>query len=495
MLAVLLGFALSVLLLWSGAAIPARANPDTCYVALPPLGVDAGNNCTNPITPCATIQRAIDMAVPGDDIRIAGGTYTSTAGTVAVITKSVILEGGYPADFSGHDPGLYQTVLDAQGGGSVISVTNAGAVTLQFLTLTHGDGNGNCGGLYGCGGGVYATNTSLHVGNCVIMDNLGNTAGAGFGGGIFVDNWFNPAPVEIWESQFENNAAGTTGIGLGGGLHLIGGDISTPVIINGNTFAGNAASTISEGQGGGLYLVTTPGAFGILSHNTFYSNHGSRSAGLGSGGGLYLFLADGITLEANQFIGNTASAFGDGYGGAIYMPYEAVFTMTNNVLAQNHASRGGGGLCLDTFGFITGTLVNNTLVDNDVGAGGEGIWVGHSVSLVLTNNIIAGHTVGITNTMPASSTISADTNLFWNTSDPITGTNGIRQDPLLTPDHHPGSGSPALDTGLTVPWLTVDLADVPRPQGSGYDMGAFEGAASGPTGLKVYLPLILRNKS
>jgi hypothetical protein len=104
--------------------------------------------------------------------------------------------------------------------------------------------------------------------------------------------------------------------------------------------------------------------------------------------------------------------------------------------------------------------------------------VGSYVALTLTNNLIAGHTVGVTNTQPASSTVTADTNLFWNTSDPITGTNGIRENPLLTTDYHLGAGSPAVNTGLD---------GNPRPQGGGYDIGAFEYVC------RVHLPLVLRN--
>ena len=103
-------------------------------------------------------------------------------------------------------------------------------------------------------------------------------------------------------------------------------------------------------------------------------------------------------------------------------------------------------------------LVNNTIADN----GDSGVMASYYAVLTMTNNLIASHTVGLTNTHPASSTISADTNLFWNTDDPITGTNGIRQDPLLTADYHPGSSSPAIDAGLTISWLVVDLQGNPR---------------------------------
>jgi hypothetical protein len=253
------------------------------------------------------------------------------------------------------------------------------------------------------------------------------------------------------------------------------------------TFEDNTANTAGWGQGGGVFLWY----YATLSNNLFRHNYGSRATTEeGAGGALYLWEVDGVTLEANRFLSNTASVSSYGYGGAIYGSARVAFTMTNNLLAENHASTAGGGLWLNTSTpsyLIAGTLVNNTLADNDAGAGGEGIWVGRYVSLTLTNTLIAGHTMGITVTAPASSTVSADTNIFYNDSDPITGTNAILEDPLLTADYHLGSGSPAIDAGLTIPWLTVDLEGNPRPQGAKYDIGAFEEVEG-----KVYLPLILK---
>jgi hypothetical protein len=82
-------------------------------------------------------------------------------------------------------------------------------------------------------------------------------------------------------------------------------------------------------------------------------------------------------------------------------------------------------------------------------------------------------------------------NIFWNTYENFTTTVDIIADPLLTADYHLNPGSPAIDAGLTLPWLAVDLAGNPRPLGAGYDIGAFEMdlAALIP---KIYLPLILR---
>jgi len=479
--------ALVGLLLWLSTAAPVRANPATRYVA--PDG-DDNKICDSIPNRCRTIQRAIDVSDPFDEIHVSGGTYTSAVGTVAVITKELVLEGGYSPGFV-FDPDLYQTVLDAQWGGSVISITDATDVLLHHLILTHGDGAGNCkigASIGGCGGGIHAKDTAVHIGHCVITVNVGSSTGYGQGGGIYIDNRNNYQPAEIWESQIVSNAAtiSDTAVGWGGGLWLLAGNQTTPATVMSTTFENNTANIAGEGQGGGVLLCN----YATLSNNLFRHNYGSQAAAGGYGGALYLWEVWGATLEANRFISNTASASGSGLGGAIYGSARVAFTMTNNLLAENHASTAGGGLWLDTWNpsyLIAGTLVNNTLADNDAGSGGEGIWIGEYVSLTLTNTLIAGHTVGITVTAPASSTVSADTNLFWNTSDPITGTNAILEDPLLTADYHLGSGSPAMDAGLIIPWLTVDLEGNPRPQGSGYDIGAFEEVEG-----KVYLPLILK---
>jgi len=60
--------------------------PVTRYVALPPMGSDAGNDCTIPATPCATIAHAVSEASSGDTLSIEADTYEEPP---SAITKAL----------------------------------------------------------------------------------------------------------------------------------------------------------------------------------------------------------------------------------------------------------------------------------------------------------------------------------------------------------------------------------------------------------------------
>ncbi len=499
----LAGVALTLALLWLGAATPTQANPGPRYVAPPPSGSDTGNDCTNPSNPCATIQHAIDVADPADPIRVAGGTY-APGGTVAVITKELTIIGSFDPDFTAPDPDLYQTVLDAGWNGSVISITSASDVLLQHLTLTHGDGTGNCGS-NGCGGGIHSTGTNLRVAQCVITDNLGTTAGQGQGGGVYasasghnveiweslvVSNTANPDPlsshygngggiyidygtVSLWENEITDNVAHAWMTGFGGGIYLA--DVSHTNVLS-NVIRGNKANGVNSpygSYGGGLYIVWSTAV--TVAHNQIEDNLTN-----GSGGGVEVVASEGVHLSSNSLVGNTAAG-----GGGVNIESTEPVTLSNNLIARNFGSFRGGGVYVGS-SFqppYQAILVNNTIADN-VPSGVDG-W--KYTVITLTNNLLAGNKTGITVTTPSSAIISADTNLFWNTSDPITGSNAMLTDPLLTANYHLSEGSPALDAGLDVPWLTVDLEGNPRPSGA-YDIGAFEGVW-----WDTYLPLIAKS--
>ncbi|NOZ04805.1 MAG: hypothetical protein GXP41_00410 [Chloroflexi bacterium] len=505
-LAALPGVVLTLALLWLGVVTPVRADPGPRYVAA--TGTDVSNNCTASNNPCATIQHAVDVAGAGDEIQVAGGTY-SRVGTVAVITKNLQIVGGFDPAFTAPDPNLYETVLDGGWAGSVISISNAGDVFLQYLKITHGDGIGNCqiGTVGGCGGGVFAEGTDLHIAQCFITDNVGSSTKGGLGGGVYVNA--NGHAVEMWQSQVISNTAAVSSslssqYGLGGGVYIGGGtaslrqnrildnvgsvnhsgsggihlqgvthaDILTNTIVNnwGNT------NTIWYGGGGGLSIDGYAQEV-LVSGNVIEGNWAGGAAGIG--GGVYVGASD-VHLTRNTIVNNVSGPY-FGHGGGLYIQSSTPVTLSNNLIAQNASGSNGGGVYVTMGGAPSSQalLVNNTIADN----GDSGVLADRYATVTMTNNLIAGQATGITTTAPAI--ISADTNLFWNDSDPIVGSNAIQQDPLLTVDYHLRDGSPALDAGITIPWLTTDLEGSPRPQGSGYDIGTFEGRW-----WALYLPLI-----
>jgi len=515
-LAVSMSMALAALVLWLGAAGPVQADGTVHCVNQTGTGCDAvcGGGCYS------SVQAAVDAASEGHVIHIADGTY-APGGTVAAITKTLTLEGGYATDFSAHDPDLYHTVLDAQWGGSVISITNAGDVILHILTLTRGDGTGNC-GANGCGGAIYAVGTNLYVGISVITNNVGTITNTGFGGAIYATGCNNL--TEIWGNHIVSNTANATpssaSYGYGGGIYVHCG----PAFVSGNRIEDNAGHVSYHGVGGRLYLTSITG--GDVMTNVISGNKGTKNLinRDGSGGGMYLGSSTGVYVAANRIEDNWGNPKGPGYGaglniqssdvhlarntiisntcgdpqqawvnpgGGIYISNNAnrSITLTNNLIAGNRASshQGGG---IDAISYWPSTLnlllINNTFADNH----GYGLELERYVSASFTNNIISGHSEGITTTTPASTTILADTNLFSNTLDLIVGTNATLLDPQLTITYHLSADSPAVNAGIPS-GLATDVDGDTRPDGCFYDIGADE-LYTGMGCKYVHLPLVLR---
>ncbi len=62
--------------------------PVTRYVAT--TGSDTGNDCTDQLSPCATIAHAVSQAVNGDTLDLAAGTYNEPG---LVIDKYLHIQG------------------------------------------------------------------------------------------------------------------------------------------------------------------------------------------------------------------------------------------------------------------------------------------------------------------------------------------------------------------------------------------------------------------
>lgn len=503
-----------------GAAPPVQGvhSPGELYVR---TGA-SGSACTRDV-PCGRVQQALDIADPGDHIYVAGGVYTDPAGTVAVITKTLTLQGGWSADFTARDPISYPTTLDAQELGSVMRIISATgqtvSPTVDGLIITHGDASddGGCGGgIYiegagallvnnvisgnvahssglGYGGGIYLTNSlsSLVISGNVVQGNIASTGGAGYGGGVYLEKGL----AAISDSVIQSNTSSIADEGIGGGILLREGTGT----LTGNLIQYNVGSSVSAGEGGGLYSV---GSVVVLRDNTFRDNVASGPA-MGNGGGLYSWTDLALTAERNVFLSNTATlsptASGNGGGCAIYVARPiGSFTMTNNLIAHNRAGEYGDGVFIWSFGVEPpyGSLVNNTIADNAPDEESEGVFIARTGIFTMVNNIVAGHALGITCTQTAL--VTGSHNLFWdNASDPITATGAILGDPCFVDaaagDYHLSAGSAAIDQGTSDGAPPTDLDGDLRPVGEGVDIGADEFVASVEPQRDVYIPLLLRN--
>jgi hypothetical protein len=474
------GLALTLLLSLIWLASVGHASPSLSVFCVN----ETGTGCDPAFAGCySSVQDAVDAADGGDEIRIAGGTYTGTADTVAYLTRSLTIEGGYDHACAEHQPELHSTVLDGQGSRAVVSILDAGDVTLMHLTFTHGNGMFNNCMAGGCGGGVFIIGSSLHLSHSVLSHNVASSgAGSGAGGGLFAWN----SHVEMWGTQVVSNTArahsvpgepgtggGRTGSGNGGGLAAA---FVTDGEVRDTVFEGNRTTPVNNsgsGSGGGLFIVSSPDF--LVEGNEVAGNFAS-----GAGGGMYLNSSQ-AHLSRNRVMHNASVL-----GGGIMLQGTMPFTVSNNLVAHNSADTEGGGLLV---GAVTppasrAFLVNNTFADN----GDAGLLARDHCTVTLKNNVLSGHEAGIAVSGSGTVTIVFGINLYWNETDPIVGGNAILADPRYAPGYHLRAGSPALDAGFDVPWLTVDLDGAPRPQNLVWDIGAYEGEWA----WRVTLPLVTR---
>ena len=218
--------------------------------------------------------------------------------------------------------------------------------------------------------------------------------------------------------------------------------------------------------------------------------------------GMYIHQGANVTIRDNYVSGTT------GYGIHVY---EEAGGSIRNVLIENNTVTGSeqrAGIIVAGPVPISGITIWNNLVVGNAGYGivvrsGEGISILNNTvvengsgaiifnnpganpasSVAIQNNILGRSGEGYhirADFLPSGLTVG--TNLYW--SGPIRFTGGITDPGALVADpqfmnaaagdYHLSPSSDAVDAGLTLPSVTADFEGTPRPQGSGYDIGADE---------------------
>ena len=437
--------------------------------------------------------------------RIGQGGGISFYESTATLTNNTIVSNTASTGNLGRGGGLYSeySAITLNGNtirGNVATTRDNGYGGGAYIIMSDGSAlNGNTianntasTAAVGLGGGVLLDSSEITLSGNTIVSNTGSTAAgawSGAGGGVGIEKqttrWRTAA---LNGNLIQDNVANVNGPGEGGGVSLSGGG----AVMSGNTIQGNIASVANNGSGGGVYSEI----LAMLSGNVIVNNTASTNAN-GKGGGVYSNYG-GESLNANTIVSNTATANAGaiGEGGGVYLNASNPFTMTNNVVADNHANTLGSGLRVLGMNYSETerpvNLLHNTIADNR--SSGQGVYANSGVTLTFTNTIVTGHNVGIRietgSTAILQGTLWYGNTTNWSGAGTInTGTVNVYGDPAFVnaaaSDYHIATNSAARDAGVNA-GVTTDRDGRPRPLGAAPDIGAYEFARL------IHLPLILR---
>jgi hypothetical protein len=165
----------------------------------------------------------------------------------------------------------------------------------------------------------------------------------------------------------------------------------------------------------------------------------------------------------------------------------------NNVVRHAGAGPDLGGqnaTCLNTNANGSPTnsvqVFNNTFYDcGALGSTDSGI-ISPFVPTSFTNNIMValGSEPYVTSSAGTARITGSNNLYFGGGNGPSNTTGNINADPLFVAagnDFHLQVSSPVVDAGAAMPGLTMDISGVSRPQGAGYDIGAYEYFSGGST--------------
>jgi parallel beta-helix repeat protein len=473
----------------------AQTHGNTYYVA-----TSGNDNHSGTIDqPWKTIQHAVDMLMPGDTVYVRGGVYYERV----FLTGSSGNEGKSGNESEGHItyaayPGE-QVILDGTGlswGSSFLSGKHAsrsqvGNPAMDYIKIKGFEIRNYP--AYGIAfendqetpSGSHASHHII-IEDCIVHDN-GNV-GILFEGG---DESANGTAHDIVIRNCESYKNGNHGIKFTGdepeviNRERIHDSIIENCISHDNDYIGIHVST-------GHYNITVRnntvfnnGRQGLAAHeiqdsqyvdNLVYGNGKNDSD---EQEGIIIWRSENVTVSRNVVYSN------EGYGIRLWEKLSGVGSspiIENNVIFKNN----GGGLK------ISGDVQDGMIYHNSIAANqGIGLILATSVSgFDIKNNILNNNYTQV----EAGSGNSFDYNLYFpDISFSQKGAHSITEDPLFVDpannDYHLQANSPAIDKGQPLSSVTTDNEGNSRPQGAGYEIGAYEYGSSSPTPTFQDVPL------
>lgn len=431
-----------------------------------------------------------------------GGLYTDG---VAWIAGSV---------FASNRAGASQGIGGHASGGNGGAIANHGTLVLRDSVLdANSSGAGSLGGSGGAGGGLWnrgaarltdsaiTNNVTSQGSNGLVGGWRGDGTPGGHGGdgaGVWNDGSLNLLRVTVdgnkagggglggWNAiyPYSYGLAGGNG-GSGGGLWNSGQIMISQSTISRNMAGGGRKGGDGEAQGGhGGRGGDGGGLFNQGIAALFNSTVSGNAAGPGTAGGSATQTDPQLCIILPCRAGDGGNG---GSGGGIYNSYS--LTLNNCTLAINRA---------DVAGQAGQGLVSGAAGVDGAGGGVYGVFAAR-------DTILAGNSAPNVGPDCAGRLYTGSHNLLQNPAgcviDPTLTNNVIGSSAALlslaisapgsTATHALVSGSPAMDAGsCSAGSVTHDQRGVPRPQGAGCDIGAYE--FDGPTGWLLWLPHALR---
>ncbi len=349
----------------------------TRYVAT--TGNDPSNDCTNNINPCATIQHAIDVANPGEQVVIASGLYTQNS----TLYKAVSLTGVDSAT----------TIIHAMPSDRVLTVTGASitnSTIISGLTFTGGTD------------GIVISDTAQPlIQNAIIYNNSNN--GINVPSALLtlintrvISNYYGAyaSSATISNDQFLSNAVGLF--------------VQSALNMTGTTFNSNCRGATANGPAtiANSWFVNNQPCGGLFSNNaltltndSFLSNTATYGGGVAAWGDAPVTIVGGkfesnqattlggaidasfhnVAINGTAFISNTCNCAA-GHGGGVTA---ASATIINASFENNRCvSCQGGGLNLDSF--ATTSYISNSTFTNNAASSGGGLY---GDNVVLYNSV------------------------------------------------------------------------------------------------------------
>jgi parallel beta-helix repeat protein len=410
-------------------AFPAAAA--TYYVS--PTG--AGTSCSL-ASPCRQIRTALALVSPSDTIMVADGNYL-----------------GFDVDDIDGLPGQPITIK-AQGSNAVVTITTDRADNRDTIFVTFSDWI-VIDGLrsFGANRAAVRVDQSSHV--TVQNGVYGNNARWGiftdFADDLRLEN--NECYGSVAEHGVYVSNSGDRPIVRGNRLHdnagagvqlnadeSAGGDgIITGALIENNLIYGNGTL-----GGAGINLDGVQDS--IVRNNLLYGNHAT---------GIVNYHGDGaVGPSGMQILHNTVDQAVDGRWALLIWNSEGPNLVRNNILYNRNTGRG-------SITYLVAQDVLNTDSDYNV------------MDKVTPDDDATIYTLAQWQNMghePHSVVPGTLANLFVNTA---------------TADYHLPAGSPAVDRGLTLPSVTLDIEGHTRPQGASSDAGAYERVVAAPPTISI----------